>query len=33
MIKDNEINSYVIADYFLTKSNLTQKKIQKLGDC
>ena len=30
MIKDNEINSYVIADYFLTKSNLTPKKIQKL---
>ena len=30
MIKDNEINSYDIADFFLTKSELTPKKIQKL---
>ena len=30
MIKDNEINSYNIADFFLTKSELTPKKIQKL---
>lgn len=30
MIKDNEINSYNIADFFLTKDDLTPKKIQKL---
>lgn len=30
MIKDNEINSSIIADFFLTKSELTPKKIQKL---
>lgn len=30
MIKDTEINSYNIADFFLTKSELTPKKIQKL---
>ena len=30
MIKDYEINSSIIADYFLTKSELTPKKIQKL---
>ena len=30
MIRDNEINSYNIADFFLTKSGLTPKKIQKL---
>lgn len=30
MIKDTEINSYTIADFFLTKSELTPKKIQKL---
>ncbi len=30
MIKDNEINSYNVADFFLTKSELTPKKIQKL---
>lgn len=30
MIKDSEINSYNIADFFLSKSALTPKKIQKL---
>lgn len=30
MVKDNEINSLIIADFFLTKSDLTPKKIQKL---
>ena len=30
MIKDSEINSYNIADFFLTKSELTPKKVQKL---
>ena len=30
MIKDNEISAYNIADFFLTKSQLTPKKIQKL---
>lgn len=30
MIKDNEIKSITIAKYFLTKTELTQKKIQKL---
>lgn len=30
MIKDNEISSYTVADFFLTKSELTPKKIQKL---
>lgn len=30
MIKDSDINSSIIADFFLTKSKLTPKKIQKL---
>ncbi len=30
MIKDKEIESSTIANYFLTKSKLTPKKIQKL---
>ncbi|MBE6139009.1 MAG: DUF4065 domain-containing protein [Firmicutes bacterium] len=30
MIKDNMINAKIIAKYFLTKSELTPKKIQKL---
>ena len=30
MIKDNEITSLTIANFFLTKSELTPKKIQKL---
>ena len=30
MIKDKEINSLTIANFFLTKSELTPKKIQKL---
>ncbi len=30
VIKDSEIDSFVIADFFLTKSELTPKKIQKL---
>lgn len=30
MINDNEINSLTIANYFLTRSALTPKKIQKL---
>ena len=30
VIKDNEINSYNITDFFLIKSVLTPKKIQKL---
>ena len=30
MIKDYKIDSEIIADFFLSKSALTQKKIQKL---
>lgn len=30
MINDNEINSLTIANYFLTRSTLTPKKIQKM---
>lgn len=30
MINDNEINSLTIANYFLTRSALTPKKIQKI---
>lgn len=30
MIKDQEITSSIVADFFLTKEALTQKKVQKL---
>ena len=30
MIKDKEITSSTIADFFLTKESLTPKKVQKL---
>lgn len=30
MIKNNEITTEIIRKYFLTKDNLTQKKVSKL---